>query len=211
MPLIYEYRSTNGGIVGIWAITETADQLVSGLILTEEDFQKQKTFMLESRRAEWLAVRKLVWELSNLAPIITYHPSGKPFLPHSNIHISISHTKGFAAVAMHPSQVAAIDIEHISDRVLKISDRFLHPSEAEYIPETEKSIYQTIIWSAKETLFKWWGKDAIIFKEQLRILPFIAKMGKFEINANLLIDNNIETALTLSVRCNPNYLVVYVV
>ena len=55
----------------------------------------------ESRRAEWLAVRLLVKELFGSECEVAYHPTGRPYLKHGTAHISISHTKGFAAVAYH--------------------------------------------------------------------------------------------------------------
>ena len=43
---------------------------------------------------------------------VAYHPDGIPYLPDADLHISISHTKGYAAVLLDTQPRIGIDIEY---------------------------------------------------------------------------------------------------
>ena len=130
----------------------------------------------EARRAEWLAVRLLVKELFGPECEVAYHPTGRPYLKGSNIHISISHTKGFAAVAYHHDAPIGMDIEYISSRVERISSRFTTEGEASYIDvhdEHARQMYHLINWSAKEALYKLFDSPSLAeFREVFHIAPY---------------------------------------
>ena len=85
----------------------------------------------EGRKSEWLSVRVLLKELTGSEPDILYHDNGAPYLPESSLHISISHTKGFAAVLLSPNKPVGIDIEYRSERIHRIKSRFLSETEFE--------------------------------------------------------------------------------
>lgn len=44
-------------------------------------------------------------------------------------HISISHTNGYVAVALHPTEEVGIDIERYGVRVRRVVSRFVRPDE----------------------------------------------------------------------------------
>ena len=92
------------------------------------------------------------------------------------IHISISHTKSFAAVAYHHDAPIGMDIEYISSRVERIASRFTTPDEASYIDahdEHARQMYHLINWSAKETLYKLFDSPSLAeFKEAFHIAPY---------------------------------------
>ena len=71
-----------------------------------------RRFTAAHRRLEWLAVRVLLYTLSGEEKEIAYHPSGKPYLADDSASISISHTKGYVAVALGlPGREVGVDIE----------------------------------------------------------------------------------------------------
>lgn len=177
----YVHHTFEGGGIAIWHITETADELYALLGTHRYDTQLAEK-KNESRRAEWLAVRLLVKELFGPEAEVAYHPTGRPYLKNSTAHISISHTKGFAAVAYHHAAPIGMDIEYLSSRVERIASRFTTQAEASYIDvlaEPVRQMYHLINWSAKETLYKLFDSPSMAeFKEVFHIAPYaLAECG----------------------------------
>ena len=141
----YDKAELEKGFLGMWKIEESSDEISSRLELSEYDNARVTSFKLESRKKEYLASRLLIKELLEIQPIIKYFPSGKPFLANSDYQISISHTKGFAAVVISEKNKAGIDIEIPSKRVTKISSRFISNEEDKFIPDDKKIEYYTLM------------------------------------------------------------------
>lgn len=172
----YAHHTFEWGGIAIWHITETSDELYA--LLDTEKYDSQLLGMKnEVRRAEWLAVRLLVKELFGAGCEVAYHPTGRPCLKNGTAHISISHTKGFAAVAYHYETPIGIDIEYISSRVERIASRFTTRDEASYIDRHDESVrqmYHLINWSAKETLYKLFDSPSMAeFKEVFHIASYV--------------------------------------
>ncbi len=166
--------------VGIWKVEETVEQLRAGLLhffMYESGYTK---FSSESRKQEWLAVRVLLKELfQGEEKEIAYHPSGKPYLKDGSACISFSHTKGYVAVAVHPTAEVGVDIEQYGTRVRRVASRFVHEDEIPSIQSGDEIYALLLHWSAKETLFKLMDEQAVDFREHLRILPFtLAESGE---------------------------------
>lgn len=177
----YTHHTFAGGGIAFWHITETSDELYALLGTQRYDDQLQ-TMTNEGRRAEWLAVRLLVKELFGTQCEVAYHPTGRPYLKGSDVHISISHTKGYAAVAYHHDAPIGMDIEYISSRVERIASRFTTQEEAAYIDghdERVRQMYHLINWSVKETLYKLLDSPSLAeFKEVFHIAPYtLAECG----------------------------------
>ena len=174
MPL-FQHRSFDGGrgIVAIWRIGESEEALVApladGVALLEE---ARGRFKAVSRRIEWLSVRRLMHELGITSPI-AYLPSGRPYLEDDERHISISHTRGYAAVALHEDYPIGLDIEQRTDKVCRVKDKFLSHEEKLFLPSEKKNVEALlIIWTAKEALFKLVDREGIDFGEHFHVSPF---------------------------------------
>lgn len=171
----YAHHTFEGGGFAIWHITETSSELYSLLDTHRYDGQLAEKNN-EARRAEWLAVRLLIKDLFGSDAEVAYHPTGRPYLKGGDVHISISHTRGYAAVAYSNAGSIGLDIEHISDRVERIATRFTSPFEAEYIDrheQSERQLYHLINWSAKETLYKLFDTPSLAeFKEAFHVAPY---------------------------------------
>ena len=171
----YAHHTSEWGGIAIWHITETSDELY--VLLDTEKYDSQLLGMKnEVRRAEWLAVRLLVKELFGPEAEVAYHPTGRPYLKNGTAHISISHTKGFAAVAYHHRAPLGMDIEYLSSRVERIASRFTTQAEASYIDvhdEDVRQMYHLINWSAKEALYKLFDSPSLAeFREVFHIAPY---------------------------------------
>jgi 4'-phosphopantetheinyl transferase len=134
------------------------------------------------RKREFLGVRLALKALLGKELVVIYNEDGKPFIADNSLHISISHSKNWIAVLVHPSLEIGIDIECPSPKIEKVYTRFLSKLEQQeiYIGNDPRKLY--LAWSAKEALYKIIGKEAVDFAKQLRILPFNLK-NKGEISA----------------------------
>jgi len=166
-------------IVRTEAITETPDELLSQL--------EQKAWYMPflakmgaHRQREWLTIRVLLKKIFGEERQISYTPAGRPYLAGSSYHISISHTKGYAAVAVDDTYPVAVDIEQISPRVEKLRSRFMNEREEKNLSKTCPLIHSLLHWSAKEALFKYMDEGDIDFKSQLHIHPFEPAMGEWK-------------------------------
>ena len=171
MPLYRTYKKGELS-VGIWKVEENIDQLRSmfnDFSLYESGLQK---FKAEKRQLEWLAVRVLLKELLGEEKEIDYLPSGKPFLKDRSAYISFSHTCGYVAVAVHPTQEVGIDIEQYGDRVRRLASRFVREDEMSSVRAGDEIYALLLHWSAKETMFKLMKDEAVDFVDHLRIFPF---------------------------------------
>lgn len=154
---------------GVWKIEESTDQLLSILNDTSELLEFREKTRSENRLREKAAVRVLLKELLEEEPSIGYKDSGKPFLKNTSLQISISHTKGYAAVIVSPIAVG-IDIEHISDRVKRVESMFINSYE--YVDSAKEIQHLLLHWSAKETVYKALNKVGIDFKTDFTIQKF---------------------------------------
>jgi len=171
MPIERIITSSHQHKVGVWRVSESLDELLDLICLSPQDRIKVNSFRLEKRKREWLACRILLQHLIGNYPQIEYKQSGKPFLVDHSYHISLSHTDGFVAATIS-TQPTALDIEICSPRIDKVAQRFMHEKEWAFVEGEQSLSYLTLIWSAKETLFKFFDESMVIFKDHFRIAPF---------------------------------------
>jgi hypothetical protein len=63
----------------------------------------------------------------------------------------------------------------ITPRIEKIKHKFLHVDELSFVHShglSQQIALLTLLWSAKEAMFKWWGNGEVDFSEVLRTEPF---------------------------------------
>jgi 4'-phosphopantetheinyl transferase EntD len=147
--------------LGIWAIEETVEQLFEQYPhLKDLKVYLDEKYKNEGRKKEILAVRALLYEMNHeeSSKRISHEPSGKPLL--KGYFISISHTKGYAAVIMSKTRNVAVDIEYVSDRVSKIVDKFIRSDEDSSTIEV-----QLKNWCAKETVYKYFSEEDLQYSE----------------------------------------------
>lgn len=179
MPL-YRTYSEGDFLLGIWKSDETTEQLLASLEHKAWYEEKLAAFS-EKRKHEWLSVRVLLKALCGEEKEIAYCPSGRPYLKDGSWYISISHTRGYVAVALHPSREVGMDIEQYGTRVKKVASRFIRSDEETTMAEGDEIYALLLHWSAKETLFKLMGVEEVDFIHHLRVFPFIpVEAGGFE-------------------------------
>ena len=164
MPILDKDISVHNN-VKLWKITESCAELID---LFENDAEINaviQNFESESKKQQFLASRLLLKvELGNWK---TYHnPNGKPHPINNSSEISITHDKGIAGLikSMKP---CGIDIQEITPKVIRVKSKFVNENDFYSISEKEKDL--TVLWCAKETLYKINGNPNIFFKEHMII------------------------------------------
>jgi phosphopantetheinyl transferase len=168
MPVLQKYQSP---LWGIWKIEESWEELLCLTGRSDEYLPHLQRSKSDSRKSEWLAVRLLLKELGVNATI-AYHDNGVPYLPDLEYYISISHTKGYAAILLGSDKPVGIDIEYRSERIHKIKTRFLNEKELSLLGENPETIALLICWSAKETAFKMMEQKVADLQNDIHILTF---------------------------------------
>ena len=145
-------KQINGIRYAIWQLTESVSELkalIDGRFLVSLD-----NISNETRQKERLASRLLIETLCNGYQAVDYKENGEPYFTQTNLYLSISHTKSYVAVAVAPFRIG-IDIEHTSDRVLRITEKFLNTTElAQLASHTNQASTALLYWCAKEALYK---------------------------------------------------------
>jgi 4'-phosphopantetheinyl transferase EntD len=171
VPLFYQQNINEHTRLGVWKIEE------------EENFFLQRVspkrdITHPAKRLQHLAGRYLLPYLFPGFPHeeIEIADTRKPFLRNEQYHFSISHCGMYAAAIASSRQRVGVDIELITPRVDRIKHKFLHPEELAFVnsqPASSSVALLTLLWSAKEAMFKWWSLGDVDFSEMLRLEPFV--------------------------------------
>jgi phosphopantetheinyl transferase len=115
-------------------------------------------------------------------PLIQIANTSKPYLPEESHHFSISHCGHYAAAIVSTTERVGIDIEEPTERILKVMPKFLTAAERQLIvPHDTRQLVEagTVMWSAKEAMYKWYSLGDIDFQKHLVIeeIDFSANDG----------------------------------
>ncbi len=142
--------------LGLWHITETPAQLYAQYaFLRPYEAQLNAKYKNDSRKQEFLCVRALLHHMlpGEKQAVITHESSGRPVLS-NNWQLSISHTRGYAALILSEHQTVAVDIEYTSNRVERIAHKFIR-----YDEHAPTVVDKLLNWSAKETTYKYYSAE----------------------------------------------------
>lgn len=181
MPLFAQHR-TDDVRWGIWRVEEEEEVLLSLLSSTNCLKEALAKFKAPHRRIEWLAVRVLLATMMEQERVVSYHSNGRPYLAEGDYSLSISHTKGYVAVALAPAdKLVGIDIEQRGERVRKVANRFMGEQEQASLYEGSDLTSLLLHWSAKESIYKCLDRPDVEFSDHLHILPFeVEQQGTFD-------------------------------
>jgi 4'-phosphopantetheinyl transferase EntD len=179
LPIFYQEDINPHTRLGIWKITEDESFFLQEVPFTEGVNHPFK-------RLQHLAGRYL---LQYLFPDFPYEEiliadTRKPYLPHEQYHFSISHSGSYAAAIVSRQQRAGIDIELYSPKTALVKDKFLSEGEQSLLEHLLTGNHQpaidctllstkhqlfTLLWCAKEAVYKYWGAGGIDFKKHICI------------------------------------------
>ena len=164
MPLVYQQNINATTKLGVWEITETEDFFLKKVAVQREIAHPHK-------RLQHLAGRYLLKMLYPDFPVelIMIADTRKPFLPEEEYHFSISHCRNYAAVIISKDHRVGVDIEMINEKIERIIHKFLSAQEQEMLKNDSVNRVATLLWSVKESIFKWFGNGEVDFKKHMHI------------------------------------------
>ncbi|MBP2284002.1 phosphopantetheinyl transferase [Flavobacterium sp. CG_23.5] len=182
----------------VWKITESFEQLNNEVQLTEKNALRLSGMKSELHQRAFLSVRKLFQEANYTDFDLFYDEFGKPHL-HDGKHISITHSHDFSAIIISDETVG-IDIELQREKIIRIADKFCdsefqflsHPETSGFGTENQQEYIRklTVIWGAKEAIFKIRNEKGISFKDHIKVQSFDLENKK--VNTELHFDSLIK-------------------
>ena len=172
MPLFQTIQFNETTKILIWHITESFEELLSKVVLKEKTQQRLNGMKSQMHQRAFLSVRMLIQEMGFTDHEMHYDEFGKPYFNCHN-HISITHSHDFAAIIISDETVG-IDMELQREKILRIADKFVD-TETSYLNTQNKEDYikeLTVIWGAKEAIFKIRNEKGISFKDHIRVNGF---------------------------------------
>lgn len=158
----------------VWKLDEDLSYYQSKVKLSADEEFQLDNIKSERRRKEFLCSRMIIQNVCRCNKKLTYHKDGRPYLSSSSKHISISHSKTHLGVLISEQGKPGLDIEQVSSRTGKIYDKFVGEQEQSYVKRSDQAS-TTLLWSAKEAVFKMICEQGIDFKKDIRVKSFELK------------------------------------
>ena len=190
MPLFQTIQFNENTKILIWEITESFEELYSRVTLKEKTQRRLDGMKSQMHQRAFLSVRMLIQEMGFTDKDLHYDEFGKPYFDCHN-YISITHSYHFAAIIISHETVG-IDMELQREKIQRIADKFTD-FECVYLESsvTEEYIKKlTVIWGAKEAIFKIRNEKGISFKDHINVSNF--SLGESQTKASLHFDNLIK-------------------
>ena len=125
----------------------------------------------ENRRHEIITEGVMVKELFGENVSLAHRESGAPYLVEKGeevgTNISISHCEGLVAVAHCRDRKVGVDVEVVSDRVMRVCDRVLSADEIRVAGSSV--VLKTLALTSKEALFKLIPETGFDFRADLHL------------------------------------------
>lgn len=169
MPIFFQHQINENTRIGIWKIEETEEFFKGNVPLHRDVTHPHK-------RLQHLAGRFLLQYLFPDFPfeLIQIADTRKPFIPSEQYHFSISHCGDYAAAIVSRENRVGIDIEESQEKIGSILYKFLNADEHQLfnvIPfHSDLLPLATLLWSAKEAVFKWYGNGGVDFRRHIKLV-----------------------------------------
>jgi phosphopantetheinyl transferase len=177
MPLIFKEVKGNHS-VACWRHTED-------ISFFEEKIPYRSHASHPERIRQQLSSRMSIFSLDPSFPFdsVVIPEQGKPFLESGVPDFSLTHTNFISGAILSTTHVVGIDLERISERILKVESRFLHTEERSLLHDAgnDRVSRLTLLWSVKETVFKCFGKSAVDFSSDIRIVALADDLSEASI------------------------------
>lgn len=172
MPIFFQQQINENTRLGVWKIEETEE-------FFKNNVPQHRDVTHPHKRLQHLAGRFLLQFLFPDFPynLVQIADTRKPYLPEEQYHFSISHCGDYAAAIVSSTKRVGVDIEEPKDKILGIAGKFLTDKECSIFNEeivfnkanTDNIKHTTLLWSAKEAVFKWYGLGSVDFRQHIQL------------------------------------------
>lgn len=173
MPLYKTITVNKDTSIAIWKVDESEQYLAEGIVLSQKCQMRFDGMKSEMHRRAFLSIRHLLALYNYVDQDLIYNDAGKPHLKDGK-HISITHSNNFTGIIISSSDEVGIDIEMQRDKILRIAHKFTPFEEYRTLANTAAIIRKlTIVWGAKESLYKIYGQQGISFLHHINVSDFL--------------------------------------
>ena len=223
MPLHSLQRLSPTALLGLWQLTEAPAELWSTIPHPEKYRLLMPKTADAKRQAQWLAGRVLAHALlretgtEDGADVLVQNDStGRPWLAGDvqDSRLSLSHSGMWVAAVLAQGARVGVDVEMVRDKAQRLASKFLNADEwaaaqaAAPANDEFAHAHYTLLWSAKEALYKLAGQRGIIFKTQLLLSSFEPRESG-EIPATLVLNEDQTRHCICYSQPSPGYVLTY--
>jgi len=170
MPVYKSIRPNDVSVIHVWKIEEGLEDLRAGIELKPESRERLDGMKSNLHQKGFLSVRRLLQLEGYNDYNLSYNRYGKPLLDDGK-HISITHSFEFAALIISANEVG-IDVEKNREKILKIQHRFVN-TDYDSLSDEDPIKQLTVIWGAKEAMYKTYPYGGLSFHDHIAIEPFL--------------------------------------
>ena len=221
MPLHSLQRLSPTAVLGLWHLTETPEALWAALPNAAAYQPLLPATADAKRQTQWLAGRRLAHALLGELPtplppetLVQNDATGRPWLAGApaDVVVSLSHSGEWAAAVLAQGGRVGVDIELIRDKAQRLAGKFLAEDEWNHARAATATIetdtHFTLLWSAKEALYKLAARRGIIFRQQLLLHEFSPQTSG-EIPATLVLNGTETRHRICYTQPAPGYVLTY--
>ncbi|QTY26602.1 4'-phosphopantetheinyl transferase superfamily protein [Flavobacterium sp. CS20] len=154
----------------IWKVEETLEELSKGIELSAYCQRRFDAMKSDIHRRAFISIRHLLKNFGYTDFDLDYDDNGKPHLKDGK-HISISHSYQFTTVIVSDRKVG-VDIEKQREKIKRIAPKFTPIEEYRSLGQRDLIKKLTIVWGAKEALYKLFGKQGLLFLHDIYVVDF---------------------------------------
>lgn len=187
-------------------IDEGLDELLNGVQQGGYDALSQRSFKSTLKQKQWLAARMLLQSMEPGLGRIYYREGGAPYL-REDVCISMTHSHYLVGILLNKERETGIDIQHLNTRIRGIAAKFASDRERQFCVGENEVVMLTLIWCAKEAIYKMMHISGLIFKEEIHLQPFSFSKGGM-LHARVSHENDY-LAVDLNFEIFEDYVLVY--
>jgi 4'-phosphopantetheinyl transferase EntD len=174
MPLYKTITPNTNTKVFIWKIDEDLSYLRSKVVLKADTQARVDSMKSEMHQRGFLSVRMLLHTAGYSDKDLYYDVCGKPHLSDGK-YISITHSFNYSGIIISNEKVG-IDIEKQRDKIGLIAHKFINYENA-FLSQELLVNQLTIIWGAKEAIYKMFPPRGLSFRDHIKVIPFKLEDG----------------------------------
>lgn len=175
MPIYKKIQPNAQTTVLIWHINEQFAELKNAVSLQQHSETRIQNMQSETHQKGFLSIRCLLQSAGYTDFDLFYTADGKPHLKDGK-RISITHSFDYSGIIISDYAVG-IDIEKNREKIKIIAPKFIQ-TEWDFLEPDSDIEMLTVIWGAKESLYKIHPDGGLLFKQHLPIDPFKINDGK---------------------------------
>ena len=185
MALLIRKKVSKQALLGVWKIEEDENWYFSNPLVTDRVQKRIDAYKSVQRKLQGIAVRVLIKSMlpDEINVDIDYDDRSKPFFTEADYNLSITHSDTMVAVLVSREVLVGVDIEKYSSKVERVGHKFVNETEQNVynsVPPNKKMDYLHVLWGAKESMYKLYGKGSMDFKKHILVDDFqLSSAGDF--------------------------------